>query len=86
MKKLSGELKHESMNRGVTHTKYNEFQKRLEGLINEMSMENFSNTPDFILAEYLVECLKSYTHAHYRCNDWHSYDPEETCESPEPTK
>jgi len=54
--------------------KYDEFKKDLEGLINKHSLENFSDTPDFILAEYLVECLKSYAHTHNRCNGWHTAD------------
>jgi len=33
------------------------FKKELEGLINRHSMENGSNTPDMLLAEYLTECL-----------------------------
>ncbi len=36
------------------------FKKELESLINKNSMENGSNTPDFILAEYLMDCLKAY--------------------------
>ena len=34
------------------------FEKELEILINKHSMENDSNTPDYILAEYLNSCLK----------------------------
>ena len=39
------------------------FQEELEQLINKHSMENGSDTPDFILAEYLTDCLKSYGRA-----------------------
>lgn len=39
------------------------FERRLEQLINEFSMENGSNTPDFILAKYLKDCLDSYNQA-----------------------
>ena len=39
---------------------YSEFQKELQKLINVHSMENGSNTPDWILAEHLVSCLKQY--------------------------
>lgn len=35
-----------------------DFRKELETLINRHSLENGSNTPDFILANYLVACLK----------------------------
>jgi hypothetical protein len=37
-----------------------EFLKRLTELINEFSLENGSDTPDFILASYLTECLRNY--------------------------
>ncbi len=35
------------------------FKKQLSDLINRNSIENGSNTPDFMLAEYLVDCLKT---------------------------
>lgn len=34
------------------------FQKDLEKLINRHSKENGSNTPDWVLASYLVRCLE----------------------------
>ena len=37
-----------------------EFRKDLEISINACSMENGSDTPDFILAEYLEDCLRAY--------------------------
>ena len=37
------------------------FQKELEVLLNKHKMESGSNTPDFILAEYLCGCLASYS-------------------------
>lgn len=42
----------------ICETKFSDFQKELEHLINQYSMEGNSDTPDFILAEYLVDCLK----------------------------
>lgn len=36
------------------------FEKQLETLINKYSKENDSDTPDFILAEYLSDCLQGY--------------------------
>ena len=36
-----------------------EFERELAGLINRYSLENGSNTPDFIIARYLVSCLKA---------------------------
>lgn len=35
-----------------------EFERELEHLLNRTNQENRSNTPDFILAKYLVKSLK----------------------------
>jgi hypothetical protein len=39
------------------------FKKELRKLINEKSKENESNTPDFILTTYLIDCLKTFNKA-----------------------
>ena len=39
------------------------FRKQLSALINTYSQENGSNTPDYILAEYLVRCLDAFDDA-----------------------
>lgn len=39
------------------------FKHELQNLINEHSMENGSDTPDFILASFLYSCLESFNHA-----------------------
>ena len=36
------------------------FRKELERLINRESRENGSDTPDFLLADYLCACLVAY--------------------------
>lgn len=41
----------------------NEFTRELQVLINRYSLENGSNTPDFLLASYLVNCLMAYNEA-----------------------
>ena len=46
------------------------FEKGLEELINSHSMENDSNTPDFILAEYLQECLDSFNNTTNKRDKW----------------
>lgn len=43
--------------------RYSKFFNELIGLINRHSIENGSNTPDYVLAEYLVDCLKAYEEA-----------------------
>jgi len=42
------------------HERYEKFREELEHLINRNSMENGSNTPDFLLAEYLTDCLLTF--------------------------
>jgi len=37
-----------------------DFHKELESLINRYSKENGSNTPDWVLAEYLERCLTAF--------------------------
>ena len=50
-----------------------DFKKELEELLNKYSKENGSNTPDFILAEYLTDCLKHFDKAVNFRTAW--YDP-----------
>lgn len=45
------------------HSKNDDFRKALENLINCHSMENGSDTPDFMLAEYLSDCLRAFDKA-----------------------
>lgn len=37
-----------------------EFQRDLASLLNKYGLEKPSNTPDFVLAEYLTQCLVAY--------------------------
>ena len=50
------------------------FQKRLEELINSCSMENGSDTPDFILAEYLRKCLQAFDDTVLARERWYGRD------------
>ncbi len=47
------------------------FQQKLEALINENSMENGSNTPDFILAEFLIHCLATFDKVTKQRDEWY---------------
>ena len=51
------------------------FQSELEQLINRYSMENYSDTPDFILAQYLEACLTVYGNAIKARDDWYGFTP-----------
>ena len=41
-------------------TNETKFERELAKLINAHSLENDSDTPDFILAKYLVGCLQTW--------------------------
>jgi len=45
-------------------------ERELGALLNSYSAENASNTPDFILAEYLIDCLRAYNSATRRTREW----------------
>lgn len=51
--------------------KYNNFRKALESLLNEHSMENDSNTPDFILAKYLTTQLEFFDNMMRERDEWY---------------
>jgi len=48
------------------------FRDQLKSLINLNSMENYSDTPDYILADYLHGCLQAFDKAVLKRRDWHS--------------
>lgn len=50
-----------------------EFEKELEMLINKHSKENESDTPDFILAQYLKRCLANYAEAIKARDKWYDF-------------
>ena len=47
------------------------FQQDLEKLINYYSQENGSNTPDFILAKFLNDCLNAFNEAIPQREKWY---------------
>lgn len=54
------------------NTKDSEFEKELESLLNRYSKENGSDTPDFILAEYLIGCLENFNNTVGKRTTWYS--------------
>lgn len=52
----------------------NTFEKDLESLINKYSQENASNTPDFILAQYLLGCLEVWNKGIQQRETWYGRD------------
>ena len=55
------------------------FEKAVEDVINRHSAENDSNTPDFILAQYLMGCLQAYNTATQQRETWYGRDPRPSC-------
>ncbi len=48
-----------------------DFRRDLQTLINKHGMEIGSHTPDFILADYLNDCLAAFDNAVYRRRKWY---------------
>ena len=50
------------------------FEIELTALINEFCLENDSNTPDFILAQYMKSCLIAFNIAVQQRETWYGRD------------
>jgi hypothetical protein len=61
---------------------YSDFQLDLERLINRYSLENRTDTPDFILAEFVVESLRALEHHHHAKRAWLSPEMQKPQGSP----
>lgn len=55
----------------TSDTDKTDFREGLEKLINMNSLENGSGTPDFILAEYLTDCLSCFDKAVRQREAWY---------------
>ena len=53
-----------------------DFRSELSGLINRHSKEGRSNTPDFILRDFLCCCLNAFDSATAQREKWHGRDPQ----------
>lgn len=49
----------------------NTFENELKDLINRYSMENGSDTPDFILAAYMKRCLDNFDATMKERKEWY---------------
>lgn len=52
----------------------------LEELLNKHSAENLSNTPDFILASFLMACLSAFNGSVVGRDNWYGIAPEPGCQ------
>lgn len=55
------------------------FRRDLTDLINACSLENLSNTPDYMLADYLVDCLYAHNAAVRNRDAWYGYKTTGSC-------
>lgn len=58
----------------------NDFKKELEKLINAHSIDNLTNTPDFILAEYLVGMINEYRKHESLIRTWKETIEQSSCQ------
>lgn len=56
---------------------WNPLRIEVEEAINRASRENRSDTPDYILAEYLMRCLDAFEKATNMRREWHSINSSE---------
>ena len=59
----------------------NSFERELESLINRHSKEGISNTPDFILAQYLLSSLSAFNTAVQQRETWYGRDARPSLEN-----
>ena len=52
------------------HVKGGYIRSEIEGLLNCYSRENASNTPDFILAAYMIACLEAFEKTSVQREAW----------------
>lgn len=55
----------------IKTSNFEQFQKALENIINIHCIENSSNTPDFILAEYIIDCLEAFNKCSRAREKWY---------------
>jgi hypothetical protein len=66
---------------------WKEFVKDIESTVNKYSKENDSNTPDFILAEFLRDCLHAWNASVTAREKWYGRESQHLGErAVEPTK
>lgn len=51
------------------------FRKELTSLINKYCKENESDTPDFLLAEYIDDMVEVYTSVIRKRDKWFGFEP-----------
>lgn len=70
-----------SADSGIEQDREFAFVEGLRALINNYSKENASNTPDFIIAQYLDNCLLALNQAIQQRETWYGRDARPTSTS-----
>jgi hypothetical protein len=68
-------MEHESVRSRESVEKQKSFVDAVRSLINKQSREGNSNTPDYILAQYIDGCLLAFEMAVQQRETWHGRDP-----------
>lgn len=55
-----------------------DLERELSGVLNRFSQENASNTPDFILAQFLLGCLAAWNQGVQQRETWYGRDARPT--------
>jgi len=64
------------MDLNVSGEKLYQCGEEIRRVLNLYSMENTSDTPDFILAAYLLDCLQAFAKATKRREEWYGRFPD----------
>lgn len=67
---------------GRSPTRGEAFRRDLAALLNRYSMENASDTPDFLLADYLIEALRALDTAILAREKWYGRKPKKASTDP----
>ena len=59
-------------------------KRELAGLLNEHSAENASDTPDYLLAEFMLDSLNAYERATQKRDAWYGMNPRPGCSGANP--
>ena len=63
------------MNRTIPTENVEGFRKDLTALINKYGLENACDTPDYILADFLINVYDTYCLHITRRDEWFGFDP-----------
>lgn len=55
----------------MKYIEYDKLRRQFANILNCNSAENDSDTPDYILADYLIECLKTYNRTIKAREEWY---------------